>query len=361
MKILLVSNMYPSDENPSYGTFVKGQVNILETEDTDIELAVMYKVNNKFLKIISYLTHYLSIMYKLMFNNYDVIIIHYASLNALPFIILNKMRKFENIIVNVHGSDIIPETNIQEKLNFFTKKLISIAEHVIVPSQYYKEIVAKKYHFSAEKIFISPSGGIDREIFNEKKNIDKLSEFTLGFVGRIDVGKGWDDILIAFSKLIANPDFKNSRLIMVGSGRQKEERNNLINKLNIKDNITLYDFQSHSQLSELYNKLDLFIFPTKRNAESLGLVGLEAMSCGVPVVGSRIGGLKSYIVDGKNGFYFEPANSQEIYDCIVKFKQLSNAEVSSMKTSAIDTAKAYDSKLVGRELRDFIQQFNNNK
>lgn len=48
--------------------------------------------------------------------------------------------------------------------------------------------------------------------------------------------------------------------------------------------------------------MDLFVFPTQLE-ESLGLVGLEAMACGVPVIGSCIGGLTDYIEEGTNGFF----------------------------------------------------------
>lgn len=58
----------------------------------------------------------------------------------------------------------------------------------------------------------------------------------------------------------------------------------------------------YHSLPEIYCTLDLFIFPTCLE-ESLGLVGLEAMACEVPVIGSYIGGLKDYIKDKENGFF----------------------------------------------------------
>ena len=48
--------------------------------------------------------------------------------------------------------------------------------------------------------------------------------------------------------------------------------------------------------------MDLLIFSSSRTGESLGLTGIEAMACGVPVIGSDIGGIASYVENGSNGW-----------------------------------------------------------
>ncbi|MFL2079865.1 glycosyltransferase family 4 protein [Marinilactibacillus psychrotolerans] len=360
MKILVVSNMYPNEENPSFGTFVKNQVEMLESNGNKIDLKVIYKTNDKLKKTYYYLKHYFDLLLLLQRNDYDIIIVHYASLNALPFIIYNVFNKVENLIINVHGSDVIPETTVQEKLNFFTKKFLPIAKNVIVPSEYYRQIVTKKYGISTDNIYVSPSGGVNKNVFFEMNNISTSKKFTIGFVGRIDIGKGWDDMLEAFSLLIKNSEYSDSHLIMVGNGKLSAKRDQLIQSLNLSEHVTIYDSKSHQELAVLYNMLDVFVFPTKRSAESLGLVGLEAMACGVPVIGSDIGGLKSYIKDGINGFLFEPSNKLDLLDKIIKFRDLSEFEIDDLKNNALLTSEEFESGKIKKEFIAYIDGLKRN-
>src|SRR5690606_41173522 len=63
----------------------------------------------------------------------------------------------------------------------------------------------------------------------------------------------------------------------------------------------------------------LFPYTTLFRSESLGLVGLEAMSCGTPVIASNMAGPQTYIVNGMNGFLFSPGNSKELAQYIKKY------------------------------------------
>lgn len=105
----------------------------------------------------------------------------------------------------------------------------------------------------------------------------------------------------------------------------------------------------YHSLPEIYCTLDLFIFPTCLE-ESLGLVGLEAMACEVPVIGSYIGGLKDYIKDKENGFFFTPGNAEELSNKIELYLSLSSSEKQKMTEAAKRKAQRYASEIVGREL-----------
>ena len=59
---------------------------------------------------------------------------------------------------------------------------------------------------------------------------------------------------------------------------------------------------------------DVFVFPSRE--EPLGLVGIEALTCGLPVIGTEIGGIKDYLVDNFNGLLFEPQNSNQLAEKI---------------------------------------------
>jgi len=65
------------------------------------------------------------------------------------------------------------------------------------------------------------------------------------------------------------------------------------------------------------NMLDVFVLPSKIR-ESFGMVLVEAMACGIPVIGSNIGGIPEIIKDSFNGYLFEPGNEKDLTDKLSK-------------------------------------------
>ena len=74
---------------------------------------------------------------------------------------------------------------------------------------------------------------------------------------------------------------------------------------------------SQDELLDIYNSLEVFIFPTYRKSESLGLVGLEAMACERFLIASKNYGPTDYIIDNKNGFMFKPKNEIDLKNKII--------------------------------------------
>lgn len=366
MKIFLVSNMYPSDEYPNYGVFVKNTEEILKSEGWQIEKAVLYKNTSKISKLFSYFFYYLTILIKGLFGTHDIIYVHYAAHNALPLILLKKLKKQVKIYINVHGSDVVPEVPSQEKFQPYVQKLLHISEVIITPSNYYKGLVQQKYAVSPDKIDVFPSGGVNKKIFNKQNNVkDIMNELNLehdyryiGFVGRLDVGKGWEIFLEAIHSVKEKGLLKGKKAIIVGNGSQRNQYQVMVDQLNLNDDIVYYSLLPQEQLSKVYNCLDLFCFPTTRKGESLGLVGLEAMACGVPVAGSKIGGLLDYIREGENGFLFDVGSTDGLTEKILEYYSLTEEKKDYMEKEALKTAEEYEVENIKPILIDI---FNKNK
>lgn len=348
MNILIVSNMFPNKKNPSYGIFVSRFCNQLEQLGIYYDKVVIYKSNNKIVKMVKYFKFYLSVFFRCLLGKYDMVYIHYVSHSSPPVILANQI-KTQKIIINVHGSDIVPENRKQEQMQKYTRTALKHCHGVVVPSEYFRNYVCEKYNYNKKKVYVFPSGGIDNSLFypfdNERRSlcIQKMklttNKLRVGYVGRISKGKGWDTFVLAADRIIRQHDI--FEFIMVGSGPDEAALDEAIKNRKLENYIRRFPLMSQEELVEVYNCLNIFIFPTEREGESLGLVAIEAMACGVPTIASDFAAPKYYVEDGLNGFKFEKKNDLSLSEKIILFSQLSLEEVDVLKRGAIDTAKAY--------------------
>lgn len=352
MRIFLISNMYPSKDSPDFGIFVKNfQIKLGELGARFPYVAVIHQKNKGSLqKLRIYLKHYFSIFKFYIKNDYDIIYIHYLSHNAPIFIlILSFLRKKTPIVVNVHGSDIIKYNSGFLKIS--NEFLLKRTNLIVVPSSYFLEIMVNEFSFlKEENILVNPSGGIDFNVFYPTKQENSLNEeiLKIGFVSRIEEGKGWDIYLEALSILKKkNIKFK---AIIAGNGNQINKMLNEINKLQLTNEVEYLGVLEQKKLRDVYSTLDIFVFCSIRAAESLGLVGLEAMACGTPIIASDMAGPKTYVKNNINGYLFPPGNSEEIAEVLVRYYNLSLGEKKVMTKEAITTAKEYDSDATANSL-----------
>ncbi len=365
MNLLLVSNMYPSKENPSYGIFVKNIEDTLKREGLSIEKVVKTINNNFFLKLISYFKFYYAII-KALSNQkkYDVLYLHYFTYTFLPVLLWKLFSKKSKIkiIIHVHGNDIIERGKLGNLLFWIFGKFTHYIDGWVAPSNYFKDVLVKELNLKEKKtkIYVYPSGGINLKLFRPlnkmkcKKNFGfSENDFVIGWVASIYRGKGWDVFLKALSILDKNKiPFK---ALIAGGGTEVFLFKEKIADLGLQDKITYLGWINHDFLVEVYNAMDVFT-TTTRLAESLNLTNLEAMACGVPVIASKIGGILDYLENGKNGFLYTPGNAEELAQRLIEFYNLNPEEKIKMINNALKTAKKYDATKVTKELIEFFME-----
>lgn len=360
MKILVVSNMFPDAKHPSYGIFVKKFVDELDAIGMDYDKSVMLKSDGKIGKAWRYLKFYMNAFFSALIKPYDVIYIHYASHSSIPIIAASRFRKLK-IYTNVHGSDIVPENKQQAKMQKYTKNILDHSSKIIVPSEYFRALVSKKYCIESEKIRVYPSGGIDSKVFydrtdNEIAKIKMKYAFdnslpVFGMASRISQGKGWETFIQAI-KIGTDHGF-TANFVIVGSGPQEGALNELIKKSGLEDKIIRLPLLPQEMLSEFYSTLDYFVFPTEREGESLGLVAIEAMACGTPVIASDYAAPAFYVNDGKNGYKYEKGNAQMLCDVMINAVS-ENVNLEQLRKEAKETAKLYDNNFIRYKLRELF-------
>ena len=105
-------------------------------------------------------------------------------------------------------------------------------------------------------------------------------------------------------------------MVFVGEGDKRIEIEAQIKKLNINSSVTLTGNLPHQDALRELKRSEVFICPSL--AEGLGLVFIEAQACGVPPIGTRIGGIPDVIQHEENGLLIAPKSSAEIRDAILR-------------------------------------------
>jgi glycosyltransferase involved in cell wall biosynthesis len=135
------------------------------------------------------------------------------------------------------------------------------------------------------------------------------------YSGWLIARKGPHVLLDALSKIKHQP----WKAIIVG--RDMGLKNDLIagvELLKLHERVIIMEGIPYEDLMVLYSQAQIFVFPTLSQDEGFGLVALEAMAHGVPVIGSRTGAIPEVVKDQETGFLFNPGDSDELAACLLK-------------------------------------------
>ena len=363
-KILLVSNMYPSDKYKYYGIFVKNVEKLLEDNGFIVSKVVITKQDNNLLKLINYILLHFKVIIKGLFCRYDYLYVHFVSHSSLGAVLVKKIKKHTKLILNCHGNDVVADTNRDLKNIKRSQKYLQYADYVVAPSNYFKNILIKDYNIAKKKIFVYPSGGVNTNLFINKEKDNSKSNCQLninynyiGYISRIEKDKGWDTFLYMIKELEKINFIKkyNLKFLIVGIGDEEKEMNELIQKLNIENYIERREMVSQEKLVDIYNSLEIFVFPTRRKSESLGLVGLEAMSCETLTIAGSEYGPSDYIKDFDNGLTFINDNYNDLVLKVKKYFSLDEKTKCKIRKNGRDVALKYDVLLTKNKILDIFK------
>ena len=186
------------------------------------------------------------------------------------------------------------------------ERVIEDADGFVVSTEREKEDIVRFYRTPSHKLQVIPAG-VDLELFRpgdkaQARRMLGLSEKrVMLYVGRIEPIKGLDILVNAVALL---EEIGDTKLLVVG-GRPGEDEEldrlkHLVANLGIADMVTFTGAVPQSELPTYYSAADVFVLPSY--SESFGLVALEAMACGIPVVASRVGGPSTFVKDGETGY-----------------------------------------------------------
>ena len=212
-------------------------------------------------------------------------------------------------------------------------------------------------NFKGSRVIIP--NGIDTVRFNP--NVSALTKFQDGkinilFVGRLDRRKGLQFLLPAFEEL--RKKYENVRLIIVGDGFLKEELLGVVKRYNIEDVIFVGEVENE-EIPRYYAAADIFCAPSIRG-ETFGIILLEAMASGVPVVTTDIEGYREVMPEAYHELLVKPERSDLLFLALVKL--IRDRELRS-KLSKIGLSHAgnYDWEVIGDKVFNFYKRVLENK
>ena len=228
----------------------------------------------------------------------------------------------------LHGAELLPgngwfRQTIWKKWMCFTLQRASV---VIANSEYTASLVRNTV--PKANISVVPLG-VDHNRFFPFANKNKIKnkfgvkdKFVIGSISRLHKYKGYQTVFRALKSL---PDKvkKGVFYIIAGDGPDKNCLEKECKLLGIDDIVQFIGFVSETDLPLFYNALDLFVLCTEeqleeRRVEGFGLVFLEAQSCGVPVIGTRTGGIPDAVKENNGGFLINSNQYHELKNHIIK-------------------------------------------
>ena len=283
-------------------------------------------------------------------ENLDILHVHYAMPHATSAYLAQKITRDENIkyVTTLHGTDI---TLIGNHHSFFkiTKFSIEQSNGVTCVSEYLRKATEETfdikkdmrviYNFvDTQKYKRCPS--ISREAVIEKLFKDKpgnigKDEFVISHISNFRPVKKVQNIIKAFCKIIRQV---NSKLLLVGDGPDVSWCKIIADKLGLNDRV--YFMGLMEDIVPVLSISDLYMLPS--SSESFGLSALEALSCSVPVIGTKNGGLPEVVQEGISGYLIDPDDVDAIANTALSILS-SKKLIEDMGTNARKRALIFDS------------------
>ncbi|MEM2384012.1 MAG: glycosyltransferase family 4 protein [Candidatus Bathyarchaeia archaeon] len=189
------------------------------------------------------------------------------------------------------------------------------SKRVIVTSNAMKSEIKGHFRLPSEKIDVIPNGidiakyevSVDRESVKRRFGIDPSERIVL-FIGRLVPQKGVEYLIMAAPKIIER--HPEARIVIIGNGWIKDNLWNLAHSTGCLHKITFLGFLSDQDVIDLTLSSDVLVIPSVY--EPFGIVALEGMAAGIPVVASSVGGLAEIIEHDKTGFLAYKENPDSI-------------------------------------------------
>jgi L-malate glycosyltransferase len=267
----------------------------------------------------------------------DILHVHYAIPHAVCAILARQMSERDlKIVTTLHGTDVTVlgyDPSLIGAIKFGIEKsdYVTAVSNSLIEQTYELIKTSKKietvYNFIDQRVYYKRS---DATYLKDVYGIQE-DEKVIIHVSNFRPVKRVTDVVKAFAKIVQHTPAK---LLLVGDGPEISIVCKLVDQLELQGKVLFVGKQEN--LEELYSISDLMLLLSEK--ESFGLVALEAMACGVPCIGTNVGGMPEVISDGENGYTCQLGDIETISDKAITLLT-DDFLHSKFSASAIQTAK----------------------
>ena len=361
MKVCILTTSFPRFKGDSAGTFIYSLVSLLSQKGIDFEVIAPHESGTHFFERwgnihinrfpyffpLKYqrlcygdgllnnlrnsglavaqtpffiLVDFIFLLYILKKKGIDLIHAHWSLPQGFLGILAGHLLKVP-CITTLHGSDVF---GLRRPIFRLPNKFA--IRHADICTANSRATAQKALRMTACRNLMIIPMGVDLNDFKKSTEVGDLKkklrldgEVILS-VGRLIDLKGTDYLIKALPKVLLR--FPQTKALIIGSGPQKSYLLNLAKELHIKDSVVFIGQIPHSQMAKYYSLADVFVLPSITNkmgeTEGFGVVLLEAMACGLAVIGSDTGGIPDIIKDGETGLLFHQKDSPDLANQIIR-------------------------------------------
>jgi glycosyltransferase involved in cell wall biosynthesis len=258
-------------------------------------------------------------------RNYDLIHSVMESSGGLAGTMVKKFRHKPHL-VTMQGGFFLEEASLFRRITIEQAARWCFKNADIVHGISHHLVEERADRFGARKTVVIPNGA-DMQMFHPMNKPELKAKYSFPQDERIILSvcpgifrganpsfnpEGYPNLIEAFATLTKL--HSDLRLVIIGEGYKRATFKDQATKLGIEDKVSFMGFVSHEELPYYFNLADVFIRP--RVVEGQGIVYVEAMACGVPVIGANVGGTFDVIEHGKNGLLVSPHSVEDISGAI---------------------------------------------
>ncbi|HUW94319.1 MAG TPA: glycosyltransferase family 4 protein [Anaerolineae bacterium] len=250
-------------------------------------------------------------------KRYDILNTHFAIPSGPTGVALSRIFRTPQVLTIIGGDIYDPTKRLSPSnsvlLRAVVRRVLNSSAQIIAISQDIKNRAQRDLHCQTEIEVIHY--GLTPPQF-EKRNRQELGmpedEVVLISIGRLIKRKALGDVLLALSRL----EERRFRLLIIGEGPEEENLRDLAKRLGISSQVEFLGAIWGERKFQYLAAADMFVLPSIH--EGFGLVFLEAMHCGLPVIASSSGGQTDFLEDGKTGFLIPVGDVQVLAGAILR-------------------------------------------